>query len=51
MEPIGHNQLWLIVDNLTFDFPSLKEKLLSNKIGIGVGVTQMEEYGMEMMGH
>jgi hypothetical protein len=54
---IGHNQLRLIVNHLTFDFPTLKEKVLSNKIGQGVSITHMEEvfvphkYKMEVMGH
>jgi hypothetical protein len=47
----------LIVDWLTFDFPSLKENIPTNKTGRGVGIFQMEEalvpheYGMEMMNH
>jgi hypothetical protein len=46
-----------IDDVLTFDFPLLKEKVLSNKTKRGVGITRMEEalipkdYGMEMMGY
>jgi hypothetical protein len=40
---IGKNQLKLILDWLTFDFPFLKEKVLTNKTGKGVGITWMEE--------
>ncbi len=54
---VGCNQLCHIDDVLTFDFPLLKEKVLSNKTKRGVGITRMEEalipkdYGMEMMGY
>jgi hypothetical protein len=47
----------MIVDKLTTDFPNLREKMLSNQIGRGVGITRMEkpliphEYGMEVIGH
>jgi hypothetical protein len=47
----------LIVDWLTFDFPSLKEKILTTETRRGVGITQMEEtlfpheYGMEVTSH
>jgi hypothetical protein len=33
---ISCNQLQLIVYNLTFNFPSLKEKVMSNKLGEGL---------------
>jgi hypothetical protein len=45
------------VDKLTINFSELKEKILSNKMVQGFGITQMEEvfvfleYGMEVMGH
>jgi hypothetical protein len=40
---VGHNQLQLIVHVLTFDFTLLKEKMMSNKIRKGVGITCMEK--------
>jgi len=55
--PIGHNHLRLIVDKLISDFPYLKDKVPSNKIGRGVGTTQMEKtlvpykYKMEVTSH
>jgi hypothetical protein len=39
---IGCNKLGLIVYNLTFNFLSLKEKVMSNKLG-EVGITCVEE--------
>jgi hypothetical protein len=45
------------MDNFIFDFPELKEKVLSNKIGISVGTIRMEKalvlqkYGMEVTCH
>jgi hypothetical protein len=45
------------MDNIIFDFPKLKEKVLSNKIGITVGIIHMEDalvlqkYDMEVRGH
>ncbi len=55
--PIGCNQLHLIINKLTSNFHDLCEKVLSNKIGQGVGITCMEEalalqeYGMKVIGH
>ncbi len=55
--PIGRNQLKLIMNTLTFDFSSLKNKVLSNKIERGIGITHMEEalvpceHGMDVIGH
>ncbi len=51
---ISHTWLWLIVDMLT---TNLKEKILSSKIGWGIGITQMKGklvpwgYGMEATTH
>jgi hypothetical protein len=45
------------VDKFTVDFSDLINKVLSNKISRGVGITQIEEslvpweYGMEIMRH
>jgi hypothetical protein len=41
--PIGKNQLRLILDQLISNFPSLKEKILTNKARRGVAITWMEE--------
>lgn len=52
---VGWNQLWLIVDILTFDFLSFKDKVLFNKSERGMGITCMDkalvpkEYGMEVI--
>jgi hypothetical protein len=41
----------------TFDFPNLKDKVLSNKIGCDIGIIQMEktlvpwEHKMEVTSH
>ncbi len=54
---IGRNQLRFIVNKLTSNFHDLCEKILSNKMGQGVGITCMEEalalqeYGIEVIGH
>jgi hypothetical protein len=32
------------VNKLTIDFLDLQEKILFNKMGIGVGITQMEKH-------
>jgi hypothetical protein len=51
------NQLRLIIDTLTSNFLSLKDKVLSNKTGRGIGVTRMEEalvpheHDMEVISH
>jgi hypothetical protein len=37
------NQLQIIVDTLIVNISKLKEKVLSNKISRGVGITRMEE--------
>jgi hypothetical protein len=45
------------VNTLTFDFPNLKDKVLSNKTRFDIGITQREEalvpwkYKMEVTGH
>lgn len=45
------------MDNFIFDFPKLKDKVLSNKIGISVGIIRMEgalvlrKYDMEVRDH
>jgi hypothetical protein len=55
--PIGCNQLNMIMDKLTIDFPDLCEKMLSNKTSRGIGITRMgeplvpREYGMEVIGY
>jgi hypothetical protein len=33
----------LNIDTLTCNFPSLKDKILLNKMGKGIGITHMEE--------
>jgi hypothetical protein len=43
MALVGCNQLWLIIDVLTFHLTLLKEKMMSNKIRKGVGITCMEK--------
>ncbi len=51
------NQLQIIVDTLIVNISKLKEKVLSNKISRGVGITRMEEvlalwkYGVEVKGY
>jgi hypothetical protein len=51
------NQLQIIVDILIINISKLKEKILSNKINRGVGITCMEkvlalrEYGVEVKGN
>lgn len=51
------NHLQLSVDKFTVDFSDFINKILSNKISWGVGITQIEdslvpwEYGMEIMRH
>jgi hypothetical protein len=55
--PIGQNQLCLIMDKFTNDFPNLTNKVLSNKTSQSVGIIQMEEilvpheYRMEVISH
>jgi hypothetical protein len=41
--PIGCNQLRLTLNKLTSNFHDLCKKVLSNKVGQGVGITRMEE--------
>ncbi len=51
------NQLQIIVDTHIVDISKLKEKVLSSKIGKGVGINCMEEvlvlweYNVEVKGH
>jgi hypothetical protein len=55
--PVGRSWLYLIVDKLTVSFHELKGKVLSNKIGMGFGITCLEEifnaweYDIEVTGH
>jgi hypothetical protein len=39
MSLVGHNLLRLIIEHLIFYFLALKEKMLSNKMERGVGIT------------
>lgn len=55
--PVHRSSLHLIVNKLTVLFHELKGKVLSNKIGVGFGITCMEEifnaweYDIEVTGH